>query len=217
MTATSDPQGVRRRLPKAERRRRILAEARAAFLEAGGALDGASVRSIADRCGVDQALIFRHFGTKEDLYREAVLAPIEQIVGSLVDNAAETPLAESPDARITRIRDLTYNVTVELLALPPDVIRTVARLLFGKHSETSAFYHRTLKPALGSFEAAVERELPHWQHRPFSQQLSVRMLIATCFWVSVEAQVEGTLLDVDEVARSVTDIMLYGLIDPSAR
>ena len=157
VTVAPEPDGdVRRRLPKSERRKRILAEARAAFLEAGGTLNGATVRSIADRCGVDQALIFRHFDTKEDLYREAVLAPIELVVCSLADNAAQMALAESASERVTRIWDLTYNVVVQLLALPPDVIRTVAMLLFSKVSEAPAFYHRTLKPALSSFEAIVE-------------------------------------------------------------
>jgi AcrR family transcriptional regulator len=51
-------------------RRALLAAGRQLFATAG--YDGTTVRAIAERAGVNQALLFRHFGSKEGLFAEAV-------------------------------------------------------------------------------------------------------------------------------------------------
>jgi AcrR family transcriptional regulator len=55
-------------------RDRILAAAVDEFGEEG--YDGATIRSIATRAGVDSALVHHYFGTKADLFAEAVGAPM---------------------------------------------------------------------------------------------------------------------------------------------
>jgi AcrR family transcriptional regulator len=52
----------------------ILAAARTAFAESG--YDGATIRAIATTAGVDPALVHHYFGTKEELFVEAVRFPI---------------------------------------------------------------------------------------------------------------------------------------------
>lgn len=60
----------------------LLAAARELFAERGYA--GTTVRGVADRAGVNQALLFRYFGSKGALFTEAVTEP------------ALAPLAEGP-------------------------------------------------------------------------------------------------------------------------
>ncbi|WP_243074303.1 TetR family transcriptional regulator [Microbacterium sp. SS28] len=55
-------------------RERILASAIEEFGEQG--YDGATIRGIATRAGVDSALVHHYFGTKADLFAEAVGAPM---------------------------------------------------------------------------------------------------------------------------------------------
>ena len=199
-----------------QRRQLILTEARAAFLEAGEGINGVSARTIAQRCGVDQALIFRHFGTKEDLYMEAVLGPIETVVKQLAAGAQRAALTDVPTERVQRMWDLTYQVIVELCSLPPDVVRAVAMLLFRKSAEAPAFYEKTLGPALRQLEAVVESELSNWNHRSFSTPVSVRVVVSTCFWVVVESDVAGRPIDRGATARQLVDLLLYGMVDPEA-
>ncbi|WP_160573830.1 TetR/AcrR family transcriptional regulator [Actinomadura physcomitrii] len=66
-----------------ERRpRRSTAEIRAAMLDAGRTIFGeygyhrANTRDIAERAGVAEILLFRHFGSKRGLFRDAVLEPV---------------------------------------------------------------------------------------------------------------------------------------------
>jgi AcrR family transcriptional regulator len=55
-------------------RARIIASAVDDFAEKG--YDGATIRSIAARAGVDSALVHHYFGTKADLFAEAVGIPL---------------------------------------------------------------------------------------------------------------------------------------------
>ena len=64
-----------RRPGRHDTREEILAAARDLFADRG--YDGASVRQIATRAGVDPALVHHYFGTKESLFRATIGAPID--------------------------------------------------------------------------------------------------------------------------------------------
>lgn len=64
----------RPRAGESDARERIMAAAVEEFGEAG--YDGATIRGIAARAGVDSALVHHHFGTKADLFGEAIEAPM---------------------------------------------------------------------------------------------------------------------------------------------
>lgn len=64
----------RPRAGESDARERILAAAIDEFGELG--YDAATVRGIAARAGVDSALVHHHFGTKADLFGEAIGAPM---------------------------------------------------------------------------------------------------------------------------------------------
>ena len=64
----------RPRAGESDARDRILAAAIEEFAESG--YDGATMRAIAARAGVDSALVHHHFGTKADLFGEAIGAPM---------------------------------------------------------------------------------------------------------------------------------------------
>jgi AcrR family transcriptional regulator len=64
-----------RRPGNQDTREAILAAARDAFAERG--YDGASIRLIAGAAGVDPALVHHYFGTKDQLFLDAIQAPID--------------------------------------------------------------------------------------------------------------------------------------------
>ena len=68
--------GRRRGAP--ETRERILAAARAGFAEHG--FDGASIRDVAARAGVDPALVHHYFGSKQRLFVAAMEWPFDPAV-----------------------------------------------------------------------------------------------------------------------------------------
>ncbi len=73
-----------RRPGSGDTRGRILAEARVAFGERG--YEGATVRDVAARAGVDAALVHHYFGTKQQLFLAATEFPVDvaQVVPRLL-------------------------------------------------------------------------------------------------------------------------------------
>src|SRR5215831_17604886 len=75
----SPPGPPQRRLSSNERRRQLIRGAVGLFSRHG--FSGARTKDIASACGVSEAILFRHFATKEDLYR-AILDEQQQDSGA---------------------------------------------------------------------------------------------------------------------------------------
>jgi AcrR family transcriptional regulator len=82
-----------RRPGNQDTREAILGAAREAFADRG--FDAASIRSIATAAGVDPALVHHYFGTKDQLFLDAMQAPVDPgelisgVIGSGLDGVGE--------------------------------------------------------------------------------------------------------------------------------
>lgn len=81
-----------RLLPRAERRSSIIAGAARAFATAG--FDGTSMEDIAAAAGVTKLILYRHFESKEELYR-SILEGVSSRLGEEVASAVEAGLSRS--------------------------------------------------------------------------------------------------------------------------
>ncbi|CAN5488769.1 hypothetical protein BH23ACT3_BH23ACT3_13090 [soil metagenome] len=82
------------RMPRAERRAQLLTAAAAAFLQGG--YDGTSMEDVAAAAGVTRLIVYRIFGSKDDLYR----AVLTSVVDRLGDEFADPGPQSDPDGRI---------------------------------------------------------------------------------------------------------------------
>ncbi len=71
------------RLPAARRRRQLLDTARAVFAERG--FHSTSMNDIADAAGVTKPVLYQHFSSKRDLFREV----LEDVGGRLEETIAK--------------------------------------------------------------------------------------------------------------------------------
>ena len=92
---------------------KIMAAAKAEFMEVG--FDKASMRSIADRCGMTAAGIYRHCKDKEDLFDQIVSPAVERInawidahVARYVDAVNQDDHMQWRDSEIDMMRELIY-------------------------------------------------------------------------------------------------------------
>jgi AcrR family transcriptional regulator len=195
----------------ADRRERILEVARTAFLERGEGINAVSMRAIAERAGIDEALIYRHFGSKEGLYSEVVTAEVQAAVGDLLERARSLGVGQLSAEQERREWELTYEFILALLAVPPDVLRAMGVLLCGDRSHAAAFHESALLPAVRAIEGVVHGELRNWAHPPFSPPLAVRVTLATCLWHVVECDLSGQPVDRAGLAQELTDLIFYGI------
>lgn len=82
-------------MPAAERRKSILAAAQQVFAQSN--LQGARTRAIAKAASVNQATIFEHFASKEELFQEAVVAPLIDAMRGMHERMEVYETAGSPD------------------------------------------------------------------------------------------------------------------------
>jgi AcrR family transcriptional regulator len=98
MTEAPDP---RSRRSSATVRSLVLRAARELFGERG--YEQVGTREIAARAGVTQALVFRHFGTKANLFVEAVFQPFYDFVADYIRRWADQGHGSSSSARDTDV------------------------------------------------------------------------------------------------------------------
>ena len=92
---------------------KIMAAAKAEFMEVG--FDRASMRSIAGRCGMTAAGIYRHCRDKEDLFDQIVSPAVERInewidahVARYIDAVNQDERMQWRDSEIDMMRELVY-------------------------------------------------------------------------------------------------------------
>lgn len=109
-TLARSADGGAHRITSATRFDAILDAAESVFAESG--FNGASVREIANRAGVAQALIHYHFNTKEKLFEAATTRRSIQI-NSARDGMLDAILQEGPPYRLENLVEALFRPTIE--------------------------------------------------------------------------------------------------------
>ncbi len=164
------PDGRRRpRVPAAERRQSILEAAARVFAEFGFA--GARTRGIAQECGINEAILFRHFRSKERLFQEVLEHCIagQDIEGFLKD----LPPDVSPDATFASIA--TH--ILELGRANPIVHRLLIGASVAGTPETLATYVAWRQPFVSHLEKLIEEGVADGTFRPVNPRLSARAFV----------------------------------------
>lgn len=143
-SSTGDAPKVRRLTAEA-RKKSILAAARKAFTETGD-MNGTTIRVIAERGGISEGVIYRHFESKDQLFYEAVVEPLREAIDKLVA-ASETvdrdePL--TPERQMTTLNGLYRELTSTL----EEVLPLLGLVLFGDPAVAKRFYKENLAVAM---------------------------------------------------------------------
>lgn len=148
----------RRRLTAAARKRSILDAARTAFTETGDA-NGTTIRVIAERGGISEGVIYRHFESKDQLFYEAVVEPLREAIDALVVGTE----AIAADESVTEARRLAGMQALysRLTGALEEMLPLLGLVLFGDPATAERFYRDDLAPAMdrlgAAWAAAAER------------------------------------------------------------
>jgi AcrR family transcriptional regulator len=107
-----DPQRGRRKVPRAERERQMLAVAGQVFAARG--FHDASMDEIAEGAGISKPMIYNYFGSKEGLYSAYVKDAGRRLLARMAEAAADTRPSEAIAAEATlRATSLAFFAHVE--------------------------------------------------------------------------------------------------------
>src|SRR5512140_2094894 len=157
------------RIPAEDRRRQILERATELFARQG--YQGTTTRQIAQRAAVNEAIIFRHFPTKEDLYWAVIENQCTLRSGKL-----ETRLQGDADPAET------------LVAVAEDFLRrdtTLTRLLLftalEKHELSDRFYRTHVSGYFEQLADYIRKQIDMGRFRPVDPLLAARSFIGMLF------------------------------------
>jgi TetR/AcrR family transcriptional regulator len=194
------------RLSADERREQIIDSARLVFERSG--FDGARTRDLAAAAGVNEALLYRHFASKEELFEAAVAGPLEAAVGKLVELSGEPP--ETFDISGAVMHERTYQFIYDLLGVMEEIGPLLGVVMFGQADRSGEYFRNRIDPSLTRIEHVVEANLSAWLHKEFDIGLTVRLAVGTAWFLATTDKLCNRNRDRAATAQAITALILEG-------
>lgn len=194
-------------------RERILAAAAEVFAEHG--FDGAGVDEIARRAGVNKAMLYYHVGDKAALYGEVVSGFISSVEAVLTQRVAS---AATPAEKLRAMQGTFLTLALQRPAYPQIMMREIAA--GGTHLTMPVL--RRMVGVLGITRTIVLEGQATGEFRQIDPLVAHLMIIASTVFIAnalrvgerfaaAGAALPSPLPHPDEIARRITDILLYGI------
>ena len=200
---------TQQRFSAEDRRNQILQVATELF--AGRGFEGTTTREIARRAKVNEAIIFRHFPTKDDLYWAVIEAKCQS-------SAKKEFLLEILEAG-EPVRD-TFVKLAETILRRREKDQTLARLLLYSALENHRLSQRFFQSYVADYYVIlgdyIQKRIMAGEFRQADPQLAARGFLGMIVYHSLIQDLFGGskfhAYDVREVAESMTDIWLEGML-----
>ncbi|SLM96124.1 hypothetical protein FM105_05405 [Brevibacterium yomogidense] len=159
-------------------------------------------------------MLYKHFGSKQELFDLSILEPLDRAIAGLVERNSEPP--ETFDSTGDQVRAMTITFVRDLLVAMDEIgPLLIAALHSGNRSPLEA-YRDLIEPYFETMSEVVETNLQSWSHQPFDPQLTSRMGFGAAFFITLSAQAKGEALDHDDVAEQIVSIFVDALHTPDA-
>jgi AcrR family transcriptional regulator len=202
-----------RRLSAADRRRSILQAARRAFSDTGD-MSGTTMRTIADRAGISEGVIYRHFESKDQLFYEAVVEPLREAVDSLV--AATEDVDRDGPLNTERQLEAMAGLYRQLTATLEEVLPLLGLVLFGDPKVARRFYREHFAVAMDRLGAAWADVEERYGVDAGLASVSARAVMGTALMLALESSHarSGVPREVFAAASQGTMQGFFPAIDP---
>jgi AcrR family transcriptional regulator len=214
--SATEPAKPRRRLTAEARKSSILAAARRAFTETGD-MDGTTIKLIAEHSGISEGVIYRHFESKDQLFFEAVVEPLQKAVDDLV---VATQLVDkdeplTPERQLTTMTGLYRQLTSTL----EEVLPLLGLVLFGDPQVAKRFYRENFAVAMDRL-AEAWREVEDRYGFPFeSPDIAARAVMGMALLLATESH-HAKKFDRDRAVKEISKGTVKGFfptIEPTRR
>ena len=185
-----------------ERRKQILEAARTVFAQSS--FHGTRTRDIARAAQVNQATLFEHFASKEELFREAVVQPMLEAMEGLRDRAEAYKSIDSH----SELGDLTQATTERQIQVLREIFPLLTSALFSNLEAGRELYLEEVVPILKERGEAFSALTKDSLDPDFVQVLTFGMLFA----LAMDATFRGERWDLRETARQLTTVSTTGFV-----
>ena len=174
----------RRRLTAEARKSSILEAARRAFTETGD-MNGTTIKVIAEHSGISEGVIYRHFESKDQLFFEAVVEPLQRAVDELV--AATEGVDRDEPLTPERQYETMAGLYRQLISTLERMLPLLGLVLFGDPQVARKFYRENFAVAMDRL-AEAWREVEDRYGFPFeSPDISARAVMGMALILALES------------------------------
>lgn len=165
-------------------------------------MNGTSIRFIADRAGISEGMIYRHFESKDQLFIEAVVEPLTEAVDHLVAAAKVVDQDEppTPERQEATMNDL-YR---QLVATLEEILPLLGLVLFGDPKIARRFYRESFAVAMDRLAAAWREVEARYGFDSESPDISARAVMGVALVLALESRNNGRF-DRDRAVRLASE------------
>jgi AcrR family transcriptional regulator len=205
-----------RRLTAEARKSSILKAARQAFVETGD-MNGTTIKQIAERGGISEGVIYRHFESKDQLFYEAVFEPLREAVDQLVAATEVVDLDEplTPERQLETLQGL-YR---QLIATLEEILPLLGLVLFGDPKVARKFYRKHFTVAMDRLAEAWREVEDRYGYEFESPDISARAVMGTALVLALESR-HNDLFNRDRAIGLVAEGTVKGFfptLEPTSR
>ncbi len=216
VATTGTPPTRARRLTAEDRRKSILRAARQAF-SATGDMNGTTIKAIAERGGISEGVIYRHFESKDQLFYEAVVEPLREAVDKLVaaSEAIDRDEPLTPERQVETMNGL-YR---QLISTFEEVLPLLGLVLFGDPKVARGFYRNHFVVAMDRLAEAWREVEDRYGFAFESPDISARAVMGIALVIALESH-HDPKYDRDRAVTLVSEGTFKGFfptIDPGRR
>ncbi len=196
------------RLPAAGRRQQILNVAIRLFARRG--YQGTTTRLIAERAGVNEALLFRHFPSKEDLY----WAVIEHKIESARPGEHLRAVLTSGGTDLEVLSELAAEI-LERRSRDQALSRLLLYSALEKHTLSQRFFRTYVASYYEILSEYIRKRMDEGKFRRVNELLAARAFLGMVIYHSWVQDLYGGKryqnFDIKEVSRTMAEIWLAGM------
>lgn len=196
------------RMAAENRRNQIVAIAAELFSQKG--FRGTTTKEIADSAEVSEAIIFRHFATKDDLYRAILDDKVNQTTERMRENLNEAAGRRDDNAYFG---SLAYEM-LEFHSKDRTLMRLLLFSALEGHDLSEMFFHSTAREMKNHIRRYIKQRIADGAFRPIDPAVAARAFVGM---VMNQAQVRNIFRDDDlrfsnrQMADRFVDIFLNGI------
>jgi AcrR family transcriptional regulator len=174
-----------RRLSPEERKRSILKAARQAFLQTGD-MNSTTIRAIAEVAGTSEGLIYRHFESKEQLFLEAVVEPLQHSVNKLVAASAVVDRVDplTPERQLETLKVLYQ----QLIATFDEILPLLWLVIASDPMVALSFYRENVSIAMDRLGAVWKQVQERYGPPIESSDIAARAVMGAAFILALESR-----------------------------
>ena len=157
---------------------------------------------------MNSALVFRHFESKEEIFKAAVVEPLKEIMAKTMDPG---PLPTSKEEMTKTKREHTVVSISQMLQALTSAAPLLGVVLFADRQEGASFWDEHISAIFAMGGSRVRQGFGTWSHRNFDPEFATKLVFGMCLGLAMDSYFTGTPLDADAAAEGVTDLLLEGL------